>query len=564
MRRVGWELGEKKPAAAFNAAENHVALNFVAPRHGFAHWRILPEWIERTAREKGEAWRDCRMVLRLYDVSLIIFNGFNAHRIIDIALPQISGHLFFHLPKPGATQLAEVGFVLRKGEFIPASRSLAVHFPPEAASGHSSTAALLVDEKLHCEPVQNLWDGEQFLIERKKPTLRKPLRIATLAFDAAALGQSGPLATFATELAKHQRADGHEVHVFAPRRENFDVTREIDGVVHHPLDLDLNLPPVHLALNFAHAAEQKISTLPGFDLFHVHEWIAGMAPWLNTRPAVLSLSSIETTRRNGADATPLSLEIQKTEREIARGFECVLTPDWLHAKALAEFGVDEQKLLAFPMEGRLPNEWEAPLDVGRVKQELGFGPFDRMLLFVGPLEHGAGPDLLVESLPVALQRAPNLRIAFIGSGSLHDLIYRRAGELGAGHAVRVHGGHGGIGQSLFRRALRACQAVVLPARHRVDGDDAIVGWARLAGRAVVTTHGGPAYLVKHEDNGIVTYDNPGSMVWALDRILGDANNTERMGANGRQQAQQGQINPWSDVTQRYFEVCVDAFPELTS
>src|SRR5579862_8526805 len=111
LRRVAWELGEKKPAASFNPSENHVGLNYVAPRHGFVHWRILPEWIERVAREKGEAWRDCRMVVRLYDVSLIIFNGLNAHSIIDLRLPQIAGHLFFHLPKPGTTQLAEAGFV---------------------------------------------------------------------------------------------------------------------------------------------------------------------------------------------------------------------------------------------------------------------------------------------------------------------------------------------------------------------------------------------------------------------------------------------------------------------
>ena len=216
------------------------------------HWRILPAWIDQIAREKGDAWRDCRMVVRLYDVSLIIFNGFNAHRIIDLGLPQISGHLFFHLPKPGTTQLAEAGFVLRNGQFVAASRSLAVHFPPEAPSGRSSSAeALLVDDKFHVEPIENLWDSEQFLIERKKPKLRKPLRIATLTFDAEALGQSGPLAKFTTELAKHQRADGHEVHVFAPRRENFQETHEIDGVVHHPLDVDFSKPPIDLALAYA-------------------------------------------------------------------------------------------------------------------------------------------------------------------------------------------------------------------------------------------------------------------------------------------------------------------------
>src|SRR5205823_11036473 len=50
---------------------------------------------------------------------------------------------------------------------------------------------------------------------------------------------------------------------------------------------------------------------------------------------------------------------------------------------------------------------------------------------------------------------------------------------------------------------------------------------------VVTTHGGPAHLIRHEDTGLITYDNPGSMVWAIDRLLGDPGHAERMGHNGR-------------------------------
>ena len=81
--------------------------------------------------------------------------------------------------------------------------------------------------------------------------------------------------------------------------------------------------------------------------------------------------------------------------------------------------------------------------------------------------------------------------------------------------------------------MRAAEALVLPSRYRVPFDDAVVDLARRAGRPVVTTHGGPAHLVRHEENGVITYDNPGSMVWAVDRILGDPGHAERMGRNGR-------------------------------
>jgi len=109
--------------------------------------------------------------------------------------------------------------------------------------------------------------------------------------------------------------------------------------------------------------------------------------------------------------------------------------------------------------------------------------------------------------------------------------------------------------------LRCAEAVVLPSRYRIAMDDAVVDLARRAGRPVVTTHGGPAHLVRHEETGLITYDNPGSMVWALDRILGDPSHAERMGQAGRR-SEPGALR-WSEVAHHYLEGCVSWFPELT-
>ena len=85
--------------------------------------------------------------------------------------------------------------------------------------------------------------------------------------------------------------------------------------------------------------------------------------------------------------------------------------------------------------------------------------------------------------------------------------------------------------------------------------------ARRAARPVVTTHSGPAHLVRHGEDGILTYDNPGSMVWALDRILGDPFHAERMGRNGRRGGS-GAV-AWGEVAGHYLGLCAGRFPELT-
>jgi glycogen(starch) synthase len=558
LRRCAWEIGERKPADAYAPTGNHVGIAPVAPHHGFAHWRILPGWVEQTARQRGGAWHHCRPVLRLYDVSHILFNGFNAHRIQDHTLPGLCGQMFFRLPRSGTWELAEVGFLLRSGEFLAAARSQAMPFSPDGASSRGAHTALLVEEQGRVEEVGNLWDQERILRERRQPKLRKPLRFAALSLASLATGQQGPVARFVSELAAGQAAQGHEVHVFVPAAAEFTEPRLVDGVHYQPVEVNLDGTPLEMAVAFTQAADKRLQDLPPFDLLHLHEWMTCLGLRPCACPTVLSLSSTEATRRNGAPPGPLSLEIEQAERELVQTVDCVLAPDWLRERAVAAWGIDAGRVHAFPMEGRIANEWECPLDPGQVKMAFGIGPVDRLILFIGPLEHAAGVDLLVEALPTLLNRAGNLRLAFVGEGGMHGHLAHRAHQLGVGHAVRLLGHVEG---PQLTRLLRAAEALVLPSRYRVPFDDAVVDLARRAGRPVVTTHGGPAHLVRHEETGILTYDNPGSMVWAVDRILGDPGHAERMGANGRRR--DGSCPNWGDVARHYLEFVAARFPELT-
>jgi glycosyltransferase involved in cell wall biosynthesis len=554
LRRCAWEIGERRAAEQFVPAENHVGLAAVSPTHGFAHWRIDRAWVDEIARKRGSAWNNCRLVLRLYDVSYILFTGFNAHRLQDETLPSLCGQRFFHLPRGGTTQIAEVGFVLRSGEFIPAARSTSAPFGRDKGSAKRSTEALYVDERGRIEPVGNVWEQEQFLRELHRPKLRHPLRIAVFTLN----GDDGKPPAFVRELALHQHALGHEIHVFAAT-ESPQPFRTLEGIHYHSVPLRSQGSPMHTAHAFARGVEARLREAPAFDLLHHHEWQTGLAASRLRQPRILSLTSLESTRRNGVEPTPLSRAVEEAERSIVRASPCVLTPHWLHPQAVAELGMDDkQHLHAFPMEGRLPNEWERPLDYGQVKGEIGVGPLDRLILYVGPLEHAAGVDLLLEAVPASLRRHGNLRVAFVGAGSMHGWLEQRVHQLGVAFAVRLLGHREG-GQ--VNRLVRAAEALVLPSRGRVPFDDAVVDLARKAGRAVATTHGGPAYLIRHEENGLLTYDNPGSMVWALDRLLGDATHTERMGRNG--QRHEGSMRNWSDVTRHYLDLCAHCFPELT-
>lgn len=557
LRRAAWEISERRLADGYCPPGNHVGIAMVHPGQGFAYWRMQLGWVEELGRSRGGRWNGSRPILRLYDTSYIQFNGLNAHRVQDESLPGLEGSLFFNLGTPGTWQIGEVGFLLRDGEFIPAARSPAVPFAPDSPSRNGGSQALLVTEPGRVEQIDNVWDAEYVLRERRKPHLRHPLRIAALAFASRASGQQGALADFVSELATGQQAQGHEVHVFVPASEALVTDSEQDGVIYHPLEAVEGPAALDLARSFAEQARARFAELPPFDLVHLHEWMTGWGGWVGHRPTVLSLGSIEATRRTG-EADAVSLQIEQGEKQVAKAAGSVLTPPWLRDRAVAELGLESGRVHAFAMEGRLANEWEAPLDTGHVKMAHGVGPLDRMILFIGPLEHAAGVDILLEALPVLLRRWGNLRMAFVGNGPMRGHLERHAHELGVAWAARFLGDQSG---QALTNLLRASEALVLPSRYRIAMDDAVIDLGRKAGRPVVTTHGGPSHLVRHEEDGLLTYDNPGSMVWAVDRILGDAGHAERMGQHGRRS--EGGTLRWGDVARVYLEACVGWFPELT-
>jgi glycosyltransferase involved in cell wall biosynthesis len=510
--------------------------------------------VASVARQKGKQWDGARLLVRLYDVSFIEFNGLNAHQMRDIPIAGLNGEHLVGFPLSGTTQIAEVGFLLRHGEFLPAARSHAVHFPSLTVSSQTGNASLFVDDRLTPEPVPSPWEAAAYVRERARPRLRKGLNVALLSFQTQATGQDGPVATFVSSLAAELGRQGQNAHVFAPGPGAADFER--DGVAYHTLPLGDCDGPVNAALSFAHALERRLADLPAFDFFHMQDWMTALVPWVGSRPALLALSSLESARRQGDEPTELSRHIEKVERDTARLFECLIVPDSLREQAIADLGTDETRVHAFPMEGRPPDEWDAPLDFGRIKSDFGLHPFDRLLLFIGPLDHGAGADLLVEAMPTVLSRTPNARLVMVGCGGLHPHLHERARQLGVGHALRLLG-HVELPRLIG--LLRASEALLLPSRHRVWNDEGVVNLARRAARPVMVTHGGPAHMVRHEDNGLVVYDNPPSLVWGMSRLLEDSRHCQDMGRHG---FQPGEGASWDGLARRYAELCAASFAEL--
>jgi len=110
--------------------ESYIALIEVQAYWIFAHWEIAQADLEAAHRALGGG----ELVIRVYDVTYIIFNGYNAHHFFDINVGERDGSWYINLWLPDKSLIAEIGLrsVARPGEpprFIPIARSNCVQTP---------------------------------------------------------------------------------------------------------------------------------------------------------------------------------------------------------------------------------------------------------------------------------------------------------------------------------------------------------------------------------------------------------------------------------------------------
>ena len=99
-----------------------------------AYWEVVGETQNRLKRQLGEMFFSAKMVLRVYDVSYIIFDGTNAHKFFDIEIKPEANNWYIDTAGPGRSWCVDIGLRLTNGQFIMMARSNTVYTPTEGPS----------------------------------------------------------------------------------------------------------------------------------------------------------------------------------------------------------------------------------------------------------------------------------------------------------------------------------------------------------------------------------------------------------------------------------------------
>ena len=110
------------------------------------YWEMTEDTRGRLMRELGNQFHQARAVLRVYDVSNIIFDGTNAHRFFDIEIRFEAGNWYIDAGGPGRSWCVDLGLRLPDGKFITVVRSNVVSTPLDGPSWITDEEWMIPDE----------------------------------------------------------------------------------------------------------------------------------------------------------------------------------------------------------------------------------------------------------------------------------------------------------------------------------------------------------------------------------------------------------------------------------
>jgi hypothetical protein len=112
--------------------ENKIVLQVRDPWWLHAYWEVTAQTFDRLREKLGNV--SAKTVLRVYDVSHIIFDGKNAHRFFDLEISPQANNWYIDVGGPGRSWIVDLGLRLANGEFIKIVRSNPVSTPLDGPS----------------------------------------------------------------------------------------------------------------------------------------------------------------------------------------------------------------------------------------------------------------------------------------------------------------------------------------------------------------------------------------------------------------------------------------------
>ena len=274
----------------------------------------------------------------------------------------------------------------------------------------------------------------------------------------------GGLGTYAEYMTREFIKMGHDVTVFSMHAKDSPTRDVYKGVeVHRPIVEDINISlllPMFIPeevrrwsetgqkyfgdvfLYNALSASKLVNDLVRtekrkIDLVVSHDWLGSVGGILSSRgldkPLIFHVHSTEQGRAGNGSET-----VKRLERMAAENAVRVVTVSYAMRDHLVRLGYEERKLRGVynGIDAEKYSPDRVPSDVKHdVKDSLGIGEDESMILFVGRLNWVKGADTLIQSFPEILSRVPKTKLVIVGVGDQQELLKSEVSRLNLGGKV---------------------------------------------------------------------------------------------------------------------------------
>jgi uncharacterized protein len=146
LKKVKWSM-------PFEYQEANACLMPRTPESLYVYWSFSEAIKNMAEHHFRTKWEELPGVMKIYDVTDILFYGHNAHRTFEIDLPPTTNNWFVHSLEPDRTYIADIGTRTFDGSFFTLLRSN----PAETGAGDMS---IPFDEKIERWKQQNITQPE--------------------------------------------------------------------------------------------------------------------------------------------------------------------------------------------------------------------------------------------------------------------------------------------------------------------------------------------------------------------------------------------------------------------
>lgn len=350
---------------------------------------------------------------------------------------------------------------------------------------------------------------------------------------------AGGAERYAVELTRRLMKKGHEIDLYA----RYVDERLIDGIRHIRVPDRCTFSSAGNSLSFARETARLLDGKK-YDVIHSHErgYLQDVLT-LHTFSYRSALRKYSLLRR--MDMTYLSyrswiyLWIEKRQMATSR---LIAVSDLIREEVRENYNRSEGVHVIPP--GVDPDQFH-PAWIAEhrepLREEMGIGPSEMVVLFVGSEFRRKGLGLLIPAI------GPGMRLVVVGQGERLEHYRRMAAERGIGD--RIH--FTGLVKSDVRRFYAIADVVALPSLSDAFGMSILEGMA--CGIPVVTSPcAGVSSLISPGKNGFVAADSVG-LASALTRLL-DPSLRRSLGAAALRTAEE---HSWDKVTDAYESVFYD-------